>query len=121
MTKWQNPGVKMRTAAATLAGLAVLTLALFQVDFRFELSMPRNVEIPDPAVEALYDECYADRDHEIHAAAFGSIDNPEVQKEFINSGRVKAARECRELHPQALITVEEPLRFNLVDLKPRFW
>jgi len=113
--------VKIRTATAALAGLAVLLLALFEVDFRFELALPKSVEMPDPAVEARYEQCYAERDHEIHATAFGTIDNPEVQKEFINSGRAKAARECRALHPQSLITVEEPLRFNLVDLEPRFW
>lgn len=106
---------------AALAGLAVLLLALFEINFRFELGFPRTVEVPDPLIEALYEKCYADRDHAIHATAFGNIDNPDVQKEFITSKRAEAVRECRARHPQALITVEEPLRFNLVDLEPRFW
>jgi hypothetical protein len=111
----------MRTTLAALAGLAVLLLALFEINFRFEMGLPRNVEVPDPMIEARYEKCYADRDHALHEAAFGSIDNPDVQKEFINSKRAEAVRECRARHPQALITVEEPLRFNLVDLEPRFW
>jgi hypothetical protein len=108
--------------AARLAGLAIVILfVLFEVTFPFDVAPAQDIEIPDPAVEAEYSSCYQEKDREMHGVAFGTIDNPDVQKEFISTNREHIARECRLEVPEQLITVVEPSRFNLVDIKPRFW
>jgi hypothetical protein len=86
----------------------------------FDFALPGEMSVPDPVVEEAYAKCYREKDDQIHTIAFGTIDNPDVQKEFISSNRARANRECRELHPQAMISVSEPARFNLIDLRPRF-
>lgn len=104
---------------AALLGIA--TFVLFDVSFPFDISPSHETEIPDPSVEAQYRDCYQRKDQEMHEVAFGTIDNPDVQKEFISTNRERIARECRQAIPEQLITIDEPSRFNLVDLKPRFW
>jgi len=108
--------------AARLAGVVVvILLVLFDVTFPFDVAPARDTESPDPIVEAEYLSCYQEKDKEMHGVAFGTIDNPDVQKEFISTNREHIARECRLEVPEELITVQEPSRFNLIDLKPRFW
>ena len=125
-----------------IAILAVL--AFFEVEFPLEFAGPGEAsqedgriridlfegrrqptegeaKVADPAIEAAYDECFAAKDEEIHTRAFGTIDNPDVQKEFITSNRARAAAECRALHPEKMITIETPARFRVVTLRPRFW
>jgi len=102
-----------------LAG--VVFFALFDVDFVFVFALPAEVRVPDPDVETAYRSCYEDRDHEIHARAFATIDNPEVQKDYINAHRVQAAADCRSRFPEKLVTVRQPFRFDIVDVRPRFW
>ena len=114
-------GVKKRRIIAALAVVLAGLFLLFDVDFVLDVSGSRESRIADPAIEAQYEACYAARDDEIHATAFGTIDNPDVQKEYITSNRARAAAECRALHPESIMTVVEPARFNLVDLAPRFW
>lgn len=104
----------------TLAAL-VGTFVLFDVRFRYEFALPATLTTNDPEVEARFSACFTEKDDEIHARAFGTIDNPDVQKEFITSNRAIARRECRELYPAREMTTETPFRFNLVDLQPRFW
>lgn len=103
-----------------LASLAVVAV-FFEVDWPLDVALPTEVLIRDPAVEAAYEDCYAQRDDDIHTTAFGTIDNPDVQKEFIASNRAEAAADCRRAHPVSMITVAEPGRFNLLDLTPRYW
>lgn len=112
--------VSRRILWALLAG-TIVTVALFDVEPVFDVALPGESGIPDPAVEEAYARCYQKRDDEIHATAFGTIDNPDVQKEFIASNRQRAARECRDRYPGVMITVREPARFNFFDLEPRFW
>jgi len=102
-----------------LAGL--ITFVLYEVNFVFDVSAAHGTEIPDPVAEAEYLRCYQSMDDDIHTTAFGTIDNPDVQKEFISANRARAVRDCRTLHPQQTITVEEPSRFNIVELEPRYW
>ena len=104
---------------AVVAGIVLL--ALYDVDFVFDIAMPGEAKMPDPAIEAAYQGCYETRDDDIHSTAFGTIDNPDVQKEFITTQRAIATRECRQRHPQTMVSVETPGRFNVVDLSPRFW
>lgn len=103
-----------------IAAIAVL-FGLFDVQWAFELALPRDVMTPDPAVESAYQACFAARDHDIHSNAFGTIDNPDVQREFITANRAVAERECRAASPETMITVRQAGRFNLLDLEPRYW
>lgn len=103
------------------AAAALLLVTLFEVRFVFDVSSASTREVPDPAVEEAFTACYEERDEEIHETAFGTIDNPDVQREFITAERAAARRECRAEFPAAVIVVEEPARFNVIELTPRFW
>jgi hypothetical protein len=102
-----------------LAALAVV-FALFDVRFNFEFSLPATSNQPDIAQEARFDACYAERDKEIHDEAFGTIDNPDVQKLFIINNRKQAVTECRLQFPEQLTAIEKPFRFNILDLQFRY-
>jgi hypothetical protein len=117
----ESSPVTMRRSIFFLVGASALLFALFDVRFVFDISAGSEREITDPAVEAGYARCYEQKDEDIHETAFGTIDNPDVQREFITSRRAIARRECRARYPESTIIVEEPARFNLVDLEPRFW
>ena len=54
------------------------------------------------------------------AMIHGTIDNPDVQKLYIRNNRERAASECRQRFPEQLITVEEPFRFRVFDLRFRY-
>jgi hypothetical protein len=116
-----NRQVMNRTKAIriAIAGLIVL-IALFDIHFNFEYSPAEESRQLDAEQEALYAACYAERDDEIHDLAFGTIDNPDVQKLYILNNRKLAVTECRQRFPEQWITVEEPFRFNLVDLRFRY-
>jgi hypothetical protein len=103
----------------SVAGLMAL-IALFDISFDFHFSPAREGRQLDAGQEALYAACYAERDNEIHDVAFGTIDNPDVQKLYILNNREQAATGCRQRFPEQWIAVEEPFRFNLVDLRFRF-
>lgn len=112
----------MRALRVTLvaAGLSLAaTLSFFEVRFEPVFRLPRDVERPDPAQERRYEACFEERDAGIHERAFQTIDNPDVQREYINARRERARAACREQFPQRMATVREPFRFNLVDLEPR--
>ena len=98
----------------------IALLVLFEIHFRVEFSLPGESSQLDAGQEARYAACYAERDNEIHDAAFGTIDNPDVQKLYISNNRERAATECRQRFPQQWVTVVEPFRFNLLDLRRRF-
>ncbi|MDA0994953.1 MAG: hypothetical protein O3A13_15145 [Proteobacteria bacterium] len=105
-----------------LAALAITALfVFFDVNFPLDVVSSYETTIPDPAVESRYVGCYQEKDEAMHKVAFGTVDNPDVQREFISTRREQIARECRELVPEQRMTVREPARFNIVDLKPRFW
>ncbi len=82
--------------------------------------MPVESSRLDAEQEASYAACYAERDAEIHDVAFGTIDNPDVQKLYILNNREQAATECRQRFPEQWTAIEEPFHFNLVDLRFRF-
>lgn len=100
--------------------LLVVFIALFEVRLDVRFSLPAEVERPDPVQEARYAACYAEKDRQIHELAFGTIDNPDVQKLYISNNRDKARADCRDQFPERLITVEEPFRFTLFDLRFRY-
>lgn len=108
-----------RLAYTAIAGLLVLLL-LFDVSFAPRFALPRDVTRPDPGQEGRYSACVEARDAAIHERAFGTIDNPDVQKLYIAAEREKARAECRERFPERLVTTREPFRFNLLDFELRF-
>ena len=113
-----------KNAAWGAVGAIVLPMALlwmlFEVRVNFQFSLPGEESVADAGQEARYAACYAERDKEIHRVAFGTIDNPDVQKLHISNNRAVAASECRQLFPEQMTTIEEKFRFNLVDLHFRF-
>ncbi len=103
----------------SIAALIVMLL-LFEVRLNIEFALPGEGRQLDLEQEARYAACYAGRDKEIHDVAFGTIDNPDVQKLYISNNREKAVSECRLQFPKQWTTIDEPFRFNLVDLRFRF-
>ena len=112
----------MNWKKAAWIGVAALValLIMFEVRINFEFSMPGESNQLDADQEARYAACYAQRDAEIHDVAFGTIDNPDVQKLYILNNREQAVTECRQRFPEQRTTVEEPFRFKLVDLRFRY-
>lgn len=112
----------MKNAAKTLLPMALCAafLLVFDVSFNPQLSFAHDEQVADPAQEELYRQCYEARDAEIHARAFDTIDNPDVQREFISMHREQARADCRQLYPERSIAEHESFRFNLVDLRFRF-
>jgi hypothetical protein len=101
-------------------GMLAALFVLFEVSLDLQFSLPGESRQLDAEQEARYAACYADRDKEIHDVAFGTIDNPDVQKLYISNNRAVATAECRLLFPEQWIAVDEPFRFNLVDLRFRY-
>ncbi len=112
----------MKRNKAIWIGVAALVVlfALFDVRINFEFSLPRDKSHLDAEQESRYVVCYAARDKEIHDVAFGTIDNPDVQKLYISNNRELAATECRRLFPEQWTTIDEPFRFNVIDLRFRY-
>ena len=117
--------MESEVTAKKIAGYAVIltvaVFALFDVSVNFKFSMPHEKEQADAEQEARYQACYDERDAIIHRIAFGTIDNPDVQKEFIFSSRARAATECRTENPQQMVKVSKPFRFNVFDFSARLW
>ncbi len=101
-----------------------MTLLLLPVFFEISINpvfeLPADVRVPDPEQERRYGRCFDERDAQIHKEAFDTIDNPDVQREFISMHRDRARKECRERYPRRVKTVRRPLRINMLDLEPRF-
>lgn len=104
-----------------IALLLFVIFVFFDVSLDLQFALPQETQEPDPGQETRYSACYADRDREIHRIAFGTIDNPDVQKEYINSNRRRAAAECRAAYPQRMITVAKPFRFSVFRIEARYW
>jgi len=99
----------------------IVFVMLYDVTFRFDMAFAREVQQADLLIETAYMRCYQQQDEAMHDFVFGTVDNPDVQKEFIITNRERIARDCREQFPEQLISVRQPSRFKLMDLKPRFW
>lgn len=97
----------------------MLVAVFFEVTFILDFGGDSTIDRPDSAREEQFMGCYQEKDEAMHKAAFGTIDNPDVQREYISANRERIHRECREQFPQRM--VQEQSDFNLIDLKPRFW
>jgi len=113
--------VYMRKTIGITAVAIALVITFYDVQPNFVFSLPGETEEIDSEQEALYSRCYEIRDEQLHAATFATIDNPDVQKEFINTKRAQAASDCRDEYPQQWITVRQPISLQLLDLQPRYW
>lgn len=111
----------MKIAGTSVVLAAIVLLVLYDVTFVLDFGGVQTVEAPDRAVEIQYENCFREKDEALHADAFGTIDNPDVQREVISAGRQRIGRECRDEFPQRLIEVENQSEFNLIDLESRFW
>jgi hypothetical protein len=105
-----------------LSGAAALCLLLIfvdvSIDFRF--SMPQDVQVVDAAREAQYQACVDERDAQIHEIAFGTIDNPDVQREFLSTHKDQAKAECRLEYPARMTIVAQPFQLRLLAFEYRF-
>lgn len=104
-----------------LVVVTVVVIALYDVQINFVFLLPGEIEQPDLAQDALYKQCYESRDKQIHDTAFGTIDNPDVQKEFINTSRADAASECRDQYPQQWVAIQQEFHLNIIDMRARYW
>lgn len=103
------------------AGACVLVvIALFDVSFNPKFELPADRRALDTAQEALFAACFARRDMVIHQRAFSTIDNPDVQREFISTERDTARSACRAAFPMMYRMERTPFRFDLVDLRFRY-
>lgn len=97
--------MKVKNIAGLVAAAIVLIVVLFEVKFRMDASRPDDARRLDVAQEIRFTECYSLRDKKIHELAFGTIDNPDVQKEYINTHRERATADCRKAFPQQWLDV----------------
>lgn len=97
-----------------------LLLILYDVSVDFQFSMPQDVQVVDAAWEAQYQACVDERDVEIHEIAFSTIDNPDVQREFLSTHKDKAKAECRLEYPERMTIVAQPFKFSLLAFEYRF-
>ena len=112
--RWRNkilPG----TAIAAIA-----VIALFDVDINPRFSLPRDEEIPDPAVERAYEDCRDEIRQRAMQEAHAETDNPEVHSTMQRLAEADAAAQCRVQHPLTTIRVHRPLDVNLVDFRYRY-
>lgn len=99
----------------------IVVFSFYEVTVNLDIASARTVQLPDPEVEAEYLRCYQEQDEAMHRSVFGTVDNPDVQREMISTNRERIVDECRQKFAEQLITLQVPSRFNLVNLKPRFW
>ena len=109
-----------KTIVVAAAVVALLAIVLFDVRFNPQFALPRTVEKPDAGQEALYEKCVSDRTDEATRQALDAADNPDVQSLMIRMRQKEAIAECRRKFPARMLEVDEPLRFNVVDLRWRF-
>ncbi len=110
----------MKKIALPLAIVLLVILVLFDIDLDLQFSLPREVVELDAQQEMRHVHCVDLRDAEIHRVAFATIDNPDVQREYLSTEKDKAKVICRREFPHDQTTSKQPFRFNVVDLKFRY-
>ena len=114
-----NRAIAARLGIVLTIIIAVL-VSLFEISFDPHFSLPAETQRADPAQERLYSACLARREKQIHQQAFSTIDNPDVQREFIAMQRDAARNTCRAQYPELQQTVRTPFRVKLADVRFRF-
>lgn len=110
----------MKNLAVVLAVALLLLFLFFEVRFDFQVSMPREIVELDSEQENRYIRCVEERDAEIHRIAFATIDNPDVQREYLATQKDEAKLVCRSEFPMKKNTKKQSFRVKLVDLKYRY-
>lgn len=110
----------MKKILVVLGVALLLLIILFEIHIDFQFSMPHEIEVADPEQETQYQACVDERDAEIHKVAFGTIDNPDVQREYLSTHKDIAKAECRLAYPERKITEQQPFRLKVVELEFRF-
>lgn len=113
--------MSVKRSSALMIAAVVTVLLLFDISVDVEFGLPGEERRPDLEQEARFADCFRKRDAEIHEIAFGTIDNPDVQKEFINTNREHATAECRSSFPATEVIVTTPFHMKLLDFEPRYW
>lgn len=111
---------RFRLPVIVSATAIALLFLLFDVSIAPRWQLPGEVSLPDAGQEQRYSGCFDEADHRIHETAFGTIDNPDVQREFIATQRDKARAACRRQFPERFTTESLPFDFNLIDLDFRY-
>jgi hypothetical protein len=119
MSEGMSKKFVLRSGFVAGAAMALL-LVFFEVTINPQFALPRTVRQPDAAQETRYAVCFGQRDRALHERAFATIDNPDVQREFISTERAKASDACRDAYPERLVSKQLPFRFNLLDLRYRY-
>ena len=99
----------------------ILFNLLYKINFFWNLTSVSIINIPEPEIEENYIKCYQEADASIHVDAFNSIDNPDVQREYISSMRKEAQKKCRSDFPEEVVTLEVPRERKFFNIKARFW
>jgi hypothetical protein len=105
---------------ASAALVVFLVVVLFEVDFNPVFSLPRTVERLDARQAARFEQCVSERTDQATRDALHAADNPDVQTLMIRMRQKDAIAGCRERFPELRVTVQLPLRINLIDLEWRF-
>ena len=101
-------------------GVFAVILVLFDIGINPQFSMPRETEQADAEQEAQFHECVERKDRAVHAETFGNVDNPDVQREMLMTRKERVVSECRDEFPEIRMSIMEPFRFNVIDIKFRY-
>jgi hypothetical protein len=110
----------MKKIMLILVGTLLIVFLLFEVRIDFQFALPAEVAGRDDEQERRYEQCVESRDREIHRVAFGTIDNPDVQREYLSTHKDRAKIDCRREFPVVENVTHEPFRFKLLELRYRF-
>jgi hypothetical protein len=103
-----------------VAALLAVVVVLFDIDISPEFEASGETQQLDHDQEARFRACVDEKDRLVHAETFSGVDNPDVQREMLMTGKDQLVRECREEFPETRVTVTTPFRFKLLDVKFRY-
>ena len=116
----RDVSVRNKETVLSVAVALAIALILFDIDINPELAMSRESQQLDEAQESRFNACVEEKDNLVHAEVFGDGDNPDVQREMLMTRKENLVRTCRDESPEPWLTVREPFRFNLLDVKFRY-
>lgn len=105
---------------ASIAAVAALVTLFVEIRFAPAYSPPRTFLRPDPHQTARFEQCVTELTDTATREALDAADNPDVQTLMIRMRQKEAIGDCRKRFPERSVTVEEPLRINLIDLQWRY-
>jgi len=88
-----------RSVLLILIGIIVLGVVLIRTNAKLATDSTGVATPSDSAAGSRYQQCFDERDKAMHREAFATIDNPDVQKEFIATNRDRIREECRREFP----------------------